>query len=106
MLVITFVNVFSQSIGCLYIFFLISFAVQKLLNLTKSHWFTFVFIFPDETSPKKKKKLQFMSKSVLPMFTPRSFTIFIFIFRFLDNFGFIFVYGVFVFVYGDSLSYT
>ena len=47
-----------------------------------------------------------MSKSVLPMFTPRSFTIFIFIFRFLDNFGFIFVYGVFVFVYGDSLSYT
>ena len=107
LLAITFVNVFSQSIGCLYILLIISFAVQKLLNLTKSHWFAFVFIFPDETIPKKKKKkLQFMSKSVLPMFTPRSFMIFIFIFRFLDNFGFIFVYGVFVFVYGDSLFYT
>ena len=39
---ISFVNIFSHSVGCLLIFFMVSFAVQKLLN--RSHLFIFVFI--------------------------------------------------------------
>ena len=36
-------NIVSHSVGCLFILFMVSFAVQKLLN--RSHLFTFVFIF-------------------------------------------------------------
>ena len=42
--VASFANIFSHSVGCLFIFLLVSFAVQKLLSLIKSHSFIFVFI--------------------------------------------------------------
>ena len=35
---------FSHSVGCLFILFRVSFAVQKLLSLVKAHLFIFVFI--------------------------------------------------------------
>ena len=35
---------FLHSIGCLFVLLMASFAVQKLLSLIKSHWFTFAFI--------------------------------------------------------------
>ena len=35
---------FSHSEGCLFALFMVSFAVQKLLSLTKFHLFIFVFI--------------------------------------------------------------
>ena len=35
----SFANMFSHSLGCLFVLFRVSFAVQKLLNLIKSHWF-------------------------------------------------------------------
>ena len=35
--------VFSPSVGCLFVL-MVSFAVQKLLSLIRSHWFLFVFI--------------------------------------------------------------
>ena len=38
-----FANIFSHSVGCLFLF-MVSFAVQKLLSLVKSHLFIFVFI--------------------------------------------------------------
>ena len=38
-----FAIIFSQSVGCLFILFMISFAVQKLLSLIKSHLFLFLF---------------------------------------------------------------
>ena len=41
----SFANIFSHSEGCLFILFLVSFAVQKLLSLIRSHLFIFVFIF-------------------------------------------------------------
>ena len=44
-LVVSFANIFSYSVGCLFILFMVSFAVQKLLNLIRSHLFIFVFIF-------------------------------------------------------------
>ena len=40
----SFANIFSHSVGCLFILFRVSFAVQKLLSLIKSHLFIFVFI--------------------------------------------------------------
>ena len=36
--------IFSYSDGCLFIMFIVSFAVQKLLSLIISHLFIFVFI--------------------------------------------------------------
>ena len=43
--VVSFAIIFSHSEGCLFTLFIVSFAVQKLLSLTRSHLFTFVF-FP------------------------------------------------------------
>ena len=39
-----FANIFSQSIGCVFVLFMISFAAQQLLSLIRSHLFIFVFI--------------------------------------------------------------
>ena len=43
--VVSFAIIFSHSEGCLFTLFIVSFAVQKLLSLTRSHLFTFV-LFP------------------------------------------------------------
>ena len=40
----SFANIFSHSEGCLFILFMVSFAVQKLLSFIMSHLFIFVFI--------------------------------------------------------------
>ena len=40
----SFANIFSQSVGCLFILFVVSFAVQKLINLIRAHLFIFAFI--------------------------------------------------------------
>ena len=42
--VVSFVIIFSHSEGCLFTLLIVSFAVQKLLSLIRSHLFTFVFI--------------------------------------------------------------
>ena len=42
--VASFANIFSQSVGCLFVLFMVSFAVQKLLSLIRSHLFIFAFI--------------------------------------------------------------
>ena len=38
-------NIFFQSVGCLFILFMVSFAMQKLLNFLRSHLFIFAFYF-------------------------------------------------------------
>ena len=43
--VVSFAIIFSHSEGCLFTLFIVSFAVQKLVSLTRSHFFTFV-LFP------------------------------------------------------------
>ena len=68
--VVSFANIFSHPEGCLFVLFMVSFAVQKLL---KFHLFTFVFISVTLGGGSKKILLQFMSKSVLPMFASTSF---------------------------------
>ena len=38
------VVIFSHSVGCLFVLFMVSFAVQKLFSFIRSHLFIFVFI--------------------------------------------------------------
>ena len=42
--VVSFASIFSHSESCLFTLLIVSFAVQKLLSLIRSHLFTFVFI--------------------------------------------------------------
>ena len=42
--VVSFAIIFSHSEGCLFALCVVSFAVQKLLSLIRSHLFTFAFI--------------------------------------------------------------
>ena len=85
-------NIFSHSEGCLFVLFMVSFAVQKLL--IRSHLFIFVFIFITLGGGSKKILLWFMFGSVFSMFSSKSFTVSCIIFRSLIHFEFIFVYGV------------
>ena len=94
MSVASFANIFSHSEGCLFILFMVSFVVQKLLSLIKSHLFIFVFIFITLGGRSKKILLQFVSKSFLPMFFSKSFIVFGLTFRSLIHFEFIFLCGV------------
>ena len=43
-------NIFSNSVDCLFILFMVSFAVEKLLSLIRSHLFIFIFIAFTEAS--------------------------------------------------------
>ena len=43
--VASFANIFFHSEGCLFVLFMVSFAMQKLLSLIRSHLLIFVFIF-------------------------------------------------------------
>ena len=42
--VVTFANIFSHSEGCLFVLFMVSLAVQKLLSLINSHLFIYVLL--------------------------------------------------------------
>ena len=70
--VASFANIFSHSDGCLFVLFMVSFAVQKLLSLSRSHLFIFVFILITLGGGSQKILLWFMSKSVRPMFSSKS----------------------------------
>ena len=74
--------------------FMVSFAVQKLLSLIRFQLFIFVFIVITLGGGSEKILLQFMSESILPMFSSKSFIVSVLIFRSLIHFEFIFVYDV------------
>ena len=61
--VISLVNIFSHSVGCLFVLSKVSFAVQKLLSLIRSHLYIFAFI--SYTLGDRKILLWIMSRSVL-----------------------------------------
>ena len=90
----SFANIFSHSVDFLFILLMVSFAVQQLLSLIRSYLFIFVFIFVTLRGGSKKILLRFMSESVLPMFSPKSFIVSSLTFRSLIHFEFIFVYSV------------
>ena len=69
--IVSFANIFSHSEGCLFILFMVSFAVQELLSFIRSHLFIFVFISVTLGGGSKKILLWFMSKSVFLYFPLR-----------------------------------
>ena len=75
-------------------FKMVSFAVQKLLSLIRSYWFIFVFLVITLGGGLNKMLLQFISKSILPVFSSRSFIVSGLTFRFLIHLWFSFVYCV------------
>jgi len=79
--VVSFAVIFSHSEGCLLILFTVSFAVQNVLSLIKSHLFTFVFISIT------------LWDEILLMFSSKSFVVSGLTFKSLIYFEFIFVYG-------------
>ena len=60
---------------CLFILFMVSFAVQKLLILIRFQLFTFVFTFITLDNGSKKIFLSFMLKYVQPLFSLKSFIV-------------------------------
>jgi len=72
--VASFVNIFSHSVGYLFVLFMVFFAVQKLLSLIRSHLFIFVFILKNLGHGSKKILLQFCQK-VFCMFSSNSFMV-------------------------------
>ena len=56
--VTSFANIFSQSVGCLFILFIVSFAVQKFLSLSRPHLFIFALISIILGDGLKKMKLR------------------------------------------------
>uniref|UniRef100_A0A8D1X9S8 Uncharacterized protein n=1 Tax=Sus scrofa TaxID=9823 RepID=A0A8D1X9S8_PIG len=64
-----FANIFSHYVGCLFIFLMVSFAMQKAF---KFNWVPFVFIFITLGSGSKKLLLLSMSKGILPTFSSKS----------------------------------
>ena len=89
-----FANIFSHSIGYLFVLLMVSFAVQKHISLIRSHLFIFTFISIALGDWPKKALIQFILENILPMFSSRSFMVSCLIFQFLSHFEFIFVYGV------------
>ena len=93
-LVTSFENIFSQFAGCLSILFFVSFDMQKLIHLIRSHLLNFAFTSIVLGDWPKKTLAQFTSENVLLVFSSRSLTVLCIIFKSLSHFEFIFVYGV------------
>ena len=89
--VISFANIFSQSVGCLLVLLMISFAMQKFVSLMRFYLFIFAFMSFTLEEVSKKILLQSMSKGVLPMFSSGSFIVSSLTFRSLTYFEFIFI---------------
>ena len=70
-----FANIFFHSIECVFALLMVSFAVQKLSSLNKSHLFIFAFISFVLEDWSKKISLWFMIKNVLPILSSRSFMV-------------------------------
>ena len=72
LLVASFGTIFSPSERCFFVFFLVSFSVQKLFSLMRSHGFIFALISIALGDCPEKIFMMLMSESVLPMFSSRS----------------------------------
>ena len=86
-------NMFSHSVGCLFILLVVSFAVQKhfWFDVVPFVYFFLLFPLPEE---KCQKKIREMSEILLPMFSSRNFMILSLTFKSLIHFEFILVCGI------------
>ena len=85
--VVSFAVIFSHSEFCLFTWFIVLYAVQKLLSLIRSHLFIFVFISIILGGGLWRILLWFMSRSILPLLSYRSFIVSGFTFKSLIHFG-------------------
>ena len=67
--VASFETIFSHSVSCLFVFFLVFLAAQKLVSLIRSHWLIFAVALGDWP---EKIFVRLMSENVLPMLSSRS----------------------------------
>ena len=88
--VASFGNILSHSMGCVFVLFMVSFSVQKLLSLIRSHLFTFAFIFFRRWIKKDIAAIYVRECSAYA----KSFIVSGLTVRLLIHFEFIFVYGV------------
>ena len=90
-----FTNIFCHSEACLFVLFMVSFAVQKLLILIRSHLFVFV-LFSLLQDMGQKRSCCDLCQSVVSMLYSKSFIVSGLIFRFLIHFVFlcVCVFGV------------
>ena len=95
--VASFATVFSHCVCCLFILFMVSFAVQKPVNVIRNHLFIFVFISIALGEWPKEIFGEFMSENVLPMFSS-SFMVSYLMFKF---FFFVLFCLFFVFFFFD-----
>ena len=103
LLLASFANIFAHLLGCFFILFMVSFAVQKLISLIRFHLLIFAFISFVLGNWPKKTWVQFLSENVLPMFFSvrtyvlpmfSSFTVSCLILTSLSHFEFIFLCGM------------
>ena len=87
-------NMFSHTVGSLFILMLFSLAMQKLLILMRSHLLIFSFMSLALGDVSVRMLLCGMSEIFLPMFSSRTFMVLRLIFKSFIHVEIIFVYGV------------
>ena len=87
-------NMFSHTVGSLFILMLFSLAMQKLYNLMRSHLFFLSFMSLALGDMSVKMLLRGMSEIFLAMFSSRTFMMLRVIFKSFIHLKFIFVYSV------------
>jgi len=92
--VASFETIFSHSLSCLFVFFWIFFAGQKLFSLMRSHVFIFALKSIALGDWPEKIFMMLMSESVLPMFSSRSLMVSCRIIKSFSHLEVIFVPGV------------
>ena len=92
--VTSFANIFSQSVGCLFILFMVSFAMQKLFSLIKSHLFIFCFSFHYSWRWIKNYLAAIYVRVCSAVVFFKNFIVYGLTFRSVIHFEFIFVYSV------------
>ena len=89
-LVVSVANVLFSFVCCLFVLFLVSFAVKKLVSLIMSNLFSFAFISVALGGQPKEMLLLFMSENILPVFPSRSLMMSCLLFMSLIHFELIF----------------
>ena len=85
--------IFSHAEGCLFTLLIVSFIVQKLLSLIRSH-LLILLLFPLLWEVGHRGSCYDLCQRVFCLFSSKSFIVSGLIFRYLIHFEFIFMYGV------------
>ena len=70
-----FTNIFSHTVGCLFVLLMVSFAVQKLFSLMQSHVFISAVVSFVRGDMFRKKLLMFILRRFQPMLSSKSFMV-------------------------------